>query len=92
MPLAVWLLALVGPIVKKVLLALGVGVVSYAGLQFVGQQVNAAVLSAWGGVGGSVFQVLSLAGIPEAIGITLGAFNARIALIAVQKFGKVAGG
>lgn len=92
MPLAVWLLALVGPLVKKVLLALGVGVVSYAGLHLLGSQINAAVLGAWGGVGGSILQILSLAGIPEAIGITLGAINARIALIAVNKFGKVAGG
>lgn len=92
MPLAVWLLALVGPLVKKVLLALGVGIVSYAGLHLLGSQINAAVLGAWGGVGGSILQILSLAGIPESIGITLGAINARIALIAVNKFGKVAGG
>lgn len=91
MPLAVWLLALVGPLVKKVLVALGVGVISYAGLAMIGAQVQNAVLSSWGGLGGSALQIVSLAGLPEAIGITLGALNARIALIAVQRFGKVAG-
>lgn len=92
MPLAAWLLALAGPLVKKVLVALGVGVISYAGLAMIGSQVQSAVLSSWGGVGGSALQIMSLAGIPESIGITLGALNARIALIAVQRFGKVATG
>jgi len=58
----------------------------------IGAQVQTAVLSSWGGVGGSALQIMSLAGIPESIGITLGALNARIALIAVQRFGKVATG
>lgn len=90
MPLALWALALVGPLVKKVLVALGVGIVTYASLQYLGVQINSAVISAWGGVSGPIMQILSLAGFPESIGITLGAINARIALIAVSKFGQVA--
>ena len=90
MPLAAWLLTLVGPIVKKVLVALGVGVVTYAALNYLGAQIQSAVLSAWAGVGGPILQILSLAGLPECIGITLGAINARIAVLAVSRFGKVA--
>ena len=91
MPLALWVLALVGPVVKKVLVALGVGIVTYTSLQYLGGQISSAVMGAWGGVSGSILQILSLAGLPECIGITLGAINARIALIAVSKFGQVAG-
>lgn len=90
MPLAAWVLALVGPIVKKVFLALGVGVVTYASLNLLGTQITNAVLGAWGGVSGSILQIVSLAGLPDCIGITLGAINARIALIAVSKFGRIA--
>jgi hypothetical protein len=90
MPLAAWVLALVAPIVKKVFVALGVGVITYASLNFLGTQITNAVLGAWGGVSGSILQIVSLAGLPDCIGITLGAINARIALIAVSKFGRIA--
>lgn len=90
MNLYAWLLAAAWPIVKKVLIALGIGVVTYGGLQAIGTQVNNAVVSAWGSLGGYAFQILSMAGIPDCIGIILGGINARIALLAVGRIGKVA--
>lgn len=88
--LGVWLLALAWPLVKKVLVALGVGIVTYGGLQYVGAQITSAITGAWGQLGGYALAILSLAGIPECIGIILGGINARIALIAVGKIGRVA--
>ncbi|MDD2744263.1 MAG: DUF2523 domain-containing protein [Rhodocyclaceae bacterium] len=90
MPLATWLIALAWPIAKKVLVSLGIGIVTYGGLQMIGAQISDAVLNAWGQLGGYALAILSLAGIPECIGIILGGINARIALIAVGKIGKVA--
>lgn len=90
MQFVTWLLALAWPIAKKVLVALGIGVITYGGLQAVGSQITNAVLSSWGAVGGYTLNILSLAGIPDCIGIILGAINARIAIIAVGKIGRVA--
>lgn len=88
--IAVWLLALAWPLAKKVLVALGIGVVTYGGLQYVGAQVSGAVQSSYGALGGYTLDILNLAGIGESMGITLGAINARIALVAVGKIGRVA--
>jgi hypothetical protein len=88
--LTLWLLSLAWPVVRKVLVALGIGIVTYGGLQMIGAQVNNAVLASWGQLGGYALNIMSLAGIPDVIGITLGAINARIALIAVGKIGRIA--
>lgn len=91
MQVVTWLLAMAWPIAKKILVALGIGIVTYGGLQAVGAQINNSIVSSWGALGGYTLNILSLAGIPDCIGILLGALNARIALIAVGKIGRVAG-
>ena len=90
MPIAAFLVAMAWPIAKKVLVMLGIGVITYGGLQLIGQQVQSAIISSYGQLGSSVLGVFGLAGIPESIGILLGAINARIAFVAVGKIGKVA--
>ena len=89
---AAFLLALAWPLVKKVLIMLGIGAITYAGLSMIGTQVTQAVETSWGQLGGSTLQILSLAGIPQSFGILLGAINARIAFIAVGKIGRISGG
>lgn len=88
--LSAWLLALAWPVVKKVLVALGIGVATYAGLQVIGAQIESSVLGAWGQIGGTTLQIATLGGVPEAIGIILGGFNARIAMVAYGKIGRIA--
>jgi hypothetical protein len=88
--LGVFLASIAGPIAKKVLAAVGIGVLTYGGLSLIGNQIRDAVLSAWGGVGGSTLQILSLGGVPESIGIILGAFAARIALTSISRLGRIA--
>jgi len=87
--LFVWLLAAAWPIAKKVLVMLGVGWVTYEGLSLLGNQVVAEVLAVWGAMPASMLQMASLLGIPQSIGIVLGAMTARIAYVAVGKLGKV---
>jgi len=88
--LSAWLLSIAVPVVKKVLVALGIGSVTYAGLSLVGGSIQANIVSYWGAVGGATLQIASLGGIPEAIGIILGACNARLAMMAYGRLGKVA--
>lgn len=85
-----WLVAIAGPIVKRVLVALGIGVVSYAGLNAVMSQVQSAVTNAWGQMGTVTLQLLTLAGFSDALGIALGALAARLALVSLSHFGRVA--
>ena len=87
--IAVWLMGLSVPLVKKVLVALGIGALTYAGLSTIGSQVQAAVVSSWGAMGSTTLAILSIAGVTQSVGIILSALSARIALIAVGRIGKV---
>jgi len=88
--LAVWLFTIAAPLVRKVLLALGIGWITYAGLTQVAAQVQTAVLASWGQLGVVTLQIVSLAGFSESIGILLSAITARAALMAADRLGKVA--
>jgi hypothetical protein len=88
--LVTWLLALAWPIAKKILVSLGIGIVSYAGLSLIGSQIENAIVSSYGALGGYIADIFGLAGINTCIGIILGAINARIALNVAGRLGRVA--
>lgn len=93
MPLAAWLLSMVGPLALRVLSAVGIGLVTYTGASSgMDALINLAV-SSWSGVPADVLQLASLAGIPQAIGMICGAFSTRVATwVAVQAKRVVWGG
>ena len=72
------LTALAAPLAKKVLTALGMGVVSYAAITAALAGVTSAITSAYGAITGDIAAILSLAGFGQAMGIILGAMAARI--------------
>lgn len=84
-----FLLALAWPLVKKVLVSLGIGFVTYTGLTMIANQIKDQVMSAWGLAGANVVQVLTIAGIPQSVGITLGGLAAGAALAAAARLGKI---
>ena len=84
------MVALAGSMAARALLAVGIGWVTYAGFTALVAQLTSAVLSSWGGISGSVLQVLALGGVPTAIGVVLGAYALRATLAGVAKLGKVA--
>ena len=83
----VFLLALVGPLARRVLLSLGLGVISYAGLALIAEQVKTAVIDNYGALSGNVLDLLNLLGAGQAIGIVLGAIIARAAFAAIARIG-----
>jgi len=87
--LAAFLLSIAWPIAKKILVSLGIGWATYEGLSLLAGAVASQVTSAWGQLGGTTLQLLSLGGFPQALGIILGALAARAALLAVGRLGKV---
>lgn len=89
MQLVAFILALAWPLAKKILVSLGIGALTYAGLTLIGHQIEAQVVAQWGQVGGDQLRMASMLGMPQALGILLGGLSARIALVAVGKIGKV---
>lgn len=82
-----FLVALAGPVARRVMLSLGLGVVSYAGLTLVADQVKSAVISNYGNLSGSVLDLLNLIGAGQALGIVMGGIIARAAFAAVSRIG-----
>lgn len=85
-----WLLAAIWPLAKKVLLALGIGFLTYEGVTTLVNVVITNMQTLWGGVTTTFLQFASLMGIPEAMGIMCGAMVARATIVAVGKIGRVA--
>ena len=75
-----FLLAAVGPLAIKILAALGISAVTFVGVDTAMQALIAHVTNGYGGLPGSVLLLASLAGMPQALGLVLGAINARLAL------------
>jgi len=88
--IAAFLIGLVTPLVKKVLIALGFGVVTYAAMTPLINSVISSAQSAFGGITGAVAGLAGLAGIPEVLGIFAGALVARVSFIAAGQIAKMA--
>lgn len=82
-----FLLGMATPIARKVMAALGLGVVSYGGLVLVAYQVRDAIVSHYGTLSGSVLDLLNLLGAGQAVGIVLGGIIARAAFAAISRIG-----
>lgn len=85
----VYLASVSVPIAKRVLAGLGIGVVTYVGLGAVMTQIQNSVISNWGAINISAMQLLSLAGVPDAIGIILGAVAARFSMLQLSALGRI---
>jgi hypothetical protein len=73
MPLAAWLVAMVGPVMARWLASVGLSLVSVAGLTVAYQALKAQVISGIGGLSAAAIQLGGLLGIWEALGIFMGA-------------------
>jgi hypothetical protein len=80
MNFAAFLLAMVGPLAIRVLIALGFGAVAFTGITEVVNQLVSSAQASWGGVSGAALALASLAGVPTALGLIFGAFIARTTL------------
>ncbi|AIS95633.1 DUF2523 domain-containing protein [Burkholderia thailandensis] len=85
---ATFLLSLVQPIIVQALVALGVGVVTVAGIDLALNQAMQWLTSSVGGLGSDVANVLAMGGIFQGIGYIGGALSARVAMAGVSSFKK----
>lgn len=87
--LGTFLSAAVPSLAKKVLTALGLGTITYAGLQTAFNAAQTQIIASYGQISGNALQLADLAGVGQSIGIILGAMAARVGMIALSKIGKV---
>jgi hypothetical protein len=81
-----FLVAITGPVVKKAMVALGFGVMSYAAVGAALNAVLSSAKSAWSGLGGDALQLIQLAGVNTAASILAGALVARVTLQVLKRF------
>lgn len=87
--LGTWLFALVTPLARQVLVALGLGVISYAGVDLAVGALLAQAKSAWTGQSAEVANWLAMAGANTALSILAGAITTRLSLIPLKRLGKL---
>ena len=85
-----WIAVAVGPLAKRVLLALGIGWVTYAGLTLAFNAVKDAIVANLGEMTGAAAQMFNYFAFPDCIGIVLGGLLARVALMSYSRLGRVA--
>lgn len=86
MKLGAWLVALSGPIARQVLLSLGIGLVTFVGLD---TTVTAALSSAKGslsGIGGAAAAIMARGGIFTAASIIAGGITAGLSMMILKRF------
>lgn len=77
---ASWLLALIGPLGARALLYLGVSVLTFTGVDAAFGAIVDLAKSSYGGMPPAILGLCAMAGVPQALGIIFGAFNARLAM------------
>lgn len=73
------------PLAKKVLVALGIGMVSYVGVNFVMDQAKAQMMSNMSGIPQDIAMLMGLFKFDVAINIVLSAVTTRLSLSGVNK-------
>lgn len=73
------------PLVKKVLSALGIGAVTYVGINFVIDQAKAQMMAQLTGVSADVAQIMGMFKFDVAVNIVFAAVTTRIVLSGVNK-------
>lgn len=84
--IAAWLGTLAWPLVSRVLMALGVGTVTYLGLDAAVNLALTSAKTALGGMGADVAGLIALSGFFEAMSITAGGLVASLAFSVVKRF------
>jgi len=89
--LAMLFVTIAAPIVKMVIRALGVGVVTYYGINVILQQATDYIVSSMGNLSAALQMIMGLAKIDVAINIYLAAVTTRLVLAGMDKMsGKLA--
>ncbi|WP_374279230.1 DUF2523 family protein [Azonexus sp.] len=84
-----WLMALVGPLARQVLLSLGIGVVTFVGLDTAVTAALSAAKAATSSISADVAAILAMGGVFTAMSIIAGGITAGVSMIALKRFTKI---
>jgi hypothetical protein len=87
-----WLAAAVGPLARKVLAALGIGVISYAGMMTAVTQALQYARGSWNSMPQDLVFMLGKFGFVDYIALVVGGILAAVSLKASKRFGVLTGG
>ena len=79
-----FLVSITGSIAARAMIALGIGVFSYAALNTLASSVTSAVTSSYSGMGSFTLSIVNLAGGSQVIAILCAAIVTRASLMAVK--------
>lgn len=86
MNLGAWLMKLVGPLAKQVMISLGFGVLVYTGVEATVTAALSSAKAAWaGGMAAEIPAFMAMSGINTALGILAGGITARISMMVFKK-------
>ena len=84
--LGTFLLSITGSIAARVMTALGIGVVSYVGLNMVAGDLISNVAISYAGLDSRVMAIADLAGASTALSIITSGITTRVSMMAIKKF------
>ena len=84
------LMGLAGPIAKKVLIALGIGFVTFHGVDTAVNTALSAARANFAGVTGDVAQLIAISGLNWAMGTIAGGITAGLTMMIFSRLAKVA--
>lgn len=86
-PLAQFLDTYLGSFARNVLSSLGIGVISYAGIKTVFDELVALAQAQFANIASDALSVVQLAGVGEAIGIIVGAITFKLTMTTMSSLG-----
>jgi hypothetical protein len=89
--LSVWLVAMVGPVVAKVLTVLGFSIVTVTGMELVLGQMKDMAVGYFLGIPAAGLQMAQLAGCGQALGLIFGAMTAKVAWMQIENATRILG-
>lgn len=82
-----FILGLIGPVLARIFMQLGVGLVAYVGLTELGERLVGQAVSGLQSMPSIVVQWAALLGVDRAISLVLSAYLARLAIAATRNVG-----
>lgn len=87
--LAGFLMALVGPLARQALISLGIGLITFVGVDAAVTGALASAKSNMGQITGSVAAILARGGVFTAMSVIAGGITARVSMLVLKRMGRV---
>ena len=78
-----------GPVARQALVSLGIGTLTFVGLQAAVTSALSAAKSSIGGIQVDIAQVVAMAGIFTALSVLAGGITAGVSLVVLKRFAKL---